>query len=764
MRLGIALTVLAAMLQVSCTSGAEKAQRHIQEAKALLKAGQADEAAKRFQAAIAADARAGDAYYGLAAIQWNRPWTDSLEKNLARAVELQPNNKDAHEKLSELYLQYFQGETKGLRRRDRLRLFTEQMAVAARSLLKIDPQSVQGHKVLGIAEDANRNYDAAIHHLRIAFQGQPDSDAIAASLFKALVAAKRGDEADDLAMSFTSRVRNPDALWLAAVRHYKSTGGHAKTQKATQNVLQLNPDHIWANLEFVWLYHSTGRPQEAEKLAQTLVNSPERFPEGLTLVTEFYIETGQYEKAATTLKYAEARFPTRVTELRLRRARLLRESERPREARLIVDELLKERSDLADAKVLHYALLADARTAYDTGAAIRELQALREQQPTSVNVVRELGRAQFAAGLLTDAADTLQEGLRLEPRSVPVRTALVDVYVEDGYPLLALSTALQGLSEQPENSALLFARAKALAALQRYEEAKSVLQTLTGRRQASLDTEVLMAEIEIAQGQLESASGRLSRVGSASTARVAEVRARLHGARGEHEAARQVLAEAIGRGFNDRPMVMKYAAAASAAGKHDEALRAAQQIAAKLKNATTSILLADVLQAKGDVRSALNHARQALKASPRDENIRLRIAELMQLNGEDAKQAYEAALAGRPDDPKVAIRVAELSLGSDPGVTTSLLQRAVRKGNNDPDVLRRAARVYTKLGNPIEAQTLYRLLTATQGASTSDRVEYATSLLATGDRLAARREIDLALQRDPGARDSSSIRKLMASF
>ena len=63
-----------------------------------------DEATQIYQRAMELDPRNGEAYYRLALMEWELGRGKSLESNLVRAVDLQPSNMDALEKLSELYL------------------------------------------------------------------------------------------------------------------------------------------------------------------------------------------------------------------------------------------------------------------------------------------------------------------------------------------------------------------------------------------------------------------------------------------------------------------------------------------------------------------------------------------------------------------------------------------------------------------------------------------------------------------------------------
>ena len=89
---------------VGCTRSDVQSARAVENANRLVKDGKYDEATQMYQRAVQLNPRNGEAYYRLALMEWDLGRGKSLESNLVRAVDLQPSNMEALEKLSELYL------------------------------------------------------------------------------------------------------------------------------------------------------------------------------------------------------------------------------------------------------------------------------------------------------------------------------------------------------------------------------------------------------------------------------------------------------------------------------------------------------------------------------------------------------------------------------------------------------------------------------------------------------------------------------------
>src|SRR5579863_3843238 len=128
----------------SCTRDPKvRAQRYVEEGNKFFSKGQYKYASIMYRNAYKQDPRFGEAYYRLALTDLKLYAYGDAFRALLRAVELQPNNSDAKTKLGDLYLVSAMQDPK------RAGQAIDSSADLAGKLLKQDPKSFDGHRLMG---------------------------------------------------------------------------------------------------------------------------------------------------------------------------------------------------------------------------------------------------------------------------------------------------------------------------------------------------------------------------------------------------------------------------------------------------------------------------------------------------------------------------------------------------------------------------------------------------------------------------------------
>lgn len=141
----------------------------------------------------------------------------------------------------------------------------------------------------------------------------------------------------------------------------------------------------------------------------------------------------------------------------------------------------------------------------------------------------------------------------------------------------------------------------------------------------------------------------------------------------------------------------------------------------------------DALRAAGDRGSAIGWYRDAISADPSDALSYERLGRVYLERGafDDARAAFEAGVARRPDHAALWLGLAEVleAMGA-PDDAARAMRELTRRAPEDPDAWRARAALAMRRGAWSEALAVYRRIALLPGASEELREEAARSLVA----------------------------------
>jgi len=176
--------------------------------------------------------------------------------------------------------------------------------------------------------------------------------------------------------------------------------------------------------------------------------------------------------------------------------------------------------------------------------------------------------------------------------------------------------------------------------------------------------------------------------------------------------------------------------------------------------------LGETQRRKGDVNTAIETFRRAAEASPTDTRPLLELALLLDGTGrrDQAKPIYEQILKIQPDHPvalnNLAFIKAEEGVDLDSAIT--MAQRALQKAPLSTNIKDTLGWIYIKKNLSNDAVQVFKDLVAAEPKNPAFHYHYGMALLQKGDRPAAVRELQLAIDDKPSKDDADKIRELLA--
>jgi Flp pilus assembly protein TadD len=207
-------------------------------------------------------------------------------------------------------------------------------------------------------------------------------------------------------------------------------------------------------------------------------------------------------------------------------------------------------------------------------------------------------------------------------------------------------------------------------------------------------------------------------------------------------------------------------ATAEADGKNDEALSELRKMVAQQpKSPDVQIRIATLQQKNGNLSEALQAFERARQLSPNRKGIDAMIGDLEDRMGKrtEAIANYEKALAKAPDDPTILNNLAFLlaDSGGDTKQALEMVTTALRKAPDLPQLRDTLAWVQIKRHNTAEALPILQSLTKNYPDDNTYRYHYAVALIESGNRAAARQQVETALANKPPTELASELQSLL---
>jgi tetratricopeptide (TPR) repeat protein len=746
-----AVCVLAAFLTGCSRDPNVRKQKYLESGQRYFDKGQYREAAIQFENAIQVDSRFADAHYKLALAAMKLEQWPTAYQELARTVELQPDQYAAHLDMANLLIlgrQFNDAKT-------HIDLLAQKQ-----------PNNPDVYLVRANYFAAMNNITAALADMQKALQLDPSrSD----SYLNLAMLEMRGQQWDVAEANFKKAAElNPKSTnaLVSLGNFYQMRGRFPEAEQWFRRAIETAADDPSPRLSLAALYMAENKFGQTEDFLRQAKNDFPNNSVGYRMLGDFYFANNQIDKA--TGEYA-ALYRDHPKDMVVKKnyIQLLVLENRLDEARKLNDDVVKARPNDPDAQVYKGEIEIRSGKASD---AVNTLQAVLRNDPDNGVAHYQLGLALDQQGNMDRADAEWREAVRLRPDIVEARRALAGVAIHRNDPADLALQADQIIALQPNAPDGYLLRAAAAIARKEYASADDYIHRSLKKEPNNPAAYVQLGNLHMAQDQF-----------------------------GEAQKAYQ---QALDQDPNSADALGGVLNTSLAQKQPDKAIAAAKtQLSKQPNNAVFHVMLGQLLmQQKKDLAGAEAEFKQASVLDKKNSEAMVRLGEAQSARGamdealqtylegskinpkeiafylhagsiyenkqdwERAKQQYQKALEIQPDNPLASNNLAYVMLeqGGNVDVAFAMAQTARRllpDNPNSADTLGWAfyhKHVYTSAINMFKE--------AVKGDPNNALFNYHLGLAyaKNGQAALAKQQLDRVLKLNPNFPDADQLRKAVA--
>ena len=725
--------------------------------------GKYDDATINYRNAIKKDPKSGEAYYRLALALTRQGKGGEAYQALLHAVELSPENTAAKVQLANLSLVAYAQDPK------HPAAFYERATKITDQVLKGNPNSPEGLRLKGSIALIDNHPGEAVSLLRQALQSSPKNPDIRTELVGALLRDNQPEEAEREARAVITEHPDYGPGYDLLLNEYVVAKRWDDAEALLKLRISNQPKDPAPIVRLAAFYVSRQRRDQADHMIDTLVSKQDVFPQADLLAGDFHAMIRASEKALEDYRRGLQRDKTREKIYQLRSAGMLAVLNRRDEALKTIDEFLAANPKDVTAESMKVSILLEKGGAENIKTAAALANDLATSGASNPRIQMLTAQAALSNGELDHAATRLQQAAKLEPRSTGPHLALarVDQLRKNYTAMLEEANAALAINNRDENAHLY--RVIALTGTGSYVLAKSEAEQLakdsSRARQADMQLGIIaLREKKYAQAQeyfqkiYHEGDQDISPLAGLVTSLIAQ---------NNGDRALALLAAQERRTPDSMQIQSLTAATAQAVGKDDLARSELQKVADESPNsAPVQLRIGDLERRRRNWKAAMEAFQKARELDPKMKGIDALIGVVQDESGDKAAAvaSYRKALAESPDNPLIMNNIAYLlaETGGDLAEANRLATQGLSKAPQNPSMKDTLGWVELQQGNVSAALPMFASLTRTNPDNVTFRYHYAAALLKSGDRAAAKQQLEAALSKQPGQPMEKDIRALLA--
>ena len=737
-------------------------KNYVEKGNKFFENGKYKEALIMYRKALQRDLKYGEAYYrsGLTEIALKDP--NGAVRDLSRAVELLPDNLDAHDKLAAIYLMAAASDTahrKG---------YLDELRGIADKETKQFPNSYEEARLRGYIAVFDNNGKAALQFFEKANRLKPNQPDVASVYMQTLASQGQIEEAEKLGTETLNK--NPTALGIYDVLYilYAKQNKPEEAEKVRRMAVEKNPKEIRPRLDLALHYFAVKNRDQMLNTLATIENDPATFPKGLLDVGDFLNRLGDFELAAQKYRLGSEKYPKEKARYNKRLIEVLIRQNKKDEATQLVTNILKDDPKDAEGLALRASLTLMGANKEQLQSAINDLQSAVTQMPQNEVVRYNLGRALFANQNIDAARVQFEEAIKLQPRYELPRLALTQMMIQRGDFGKAAQMAQEIQQLNPRNIPAQLLRSRALIGLGNMKQAREEL-TRTKERYPNLpDARLQLAALDLQDKSYKSAEDSFRQLyGESKDPRAFMGLVDTYVAQGQMATALKMLQDELAKDPNRMEYHVAVAHIAAATKDYPTAISELKTVLGKApQNAQLWIELSEVYRRAGDFNSAVDASKKAQQVAPNNAGATLQMAMLYETSGQrtESKPYYEQVLKLQPDNPVALNNLAFIlaEAGTDLDQALTMAQRAKQQRPQDDDVADTLGWIYIKKNIPDSAVPIFRDLVSKNPNRSTYRYHLAMAYFQKGDKINAKKECEAALKTSNDQSESSRIKELMS--
>lgn len=706
----LALCLIAGLLSSCSLNPNVRKQKDFQRGQRYFEKGQYNEAAIEFTNAIKIDPNYADAHYQLGESFLRLQMSQRAYQELARAVELRP--EDTHARIEMTNLLILGRNWQDAKQQTDL-------------LLKKQPNDPAIHALAASLLAAQSNLPGAIAEMQKAIA--LDSGRWELYLDIALL-QQRNNQPAAAEASFKKVIElNPKAMQARLVlgAFYQSQNRPAEAEQQFRDAIPMDPNMIAPREALARLYLAEGKKDGAEEVLKQAKSDLPHNPDSFLALSDFYYTTGDLDKSVAEF---HALYQERPKDLSVKKKyiQLLIQTKHYDEARSLDDEILKANPKDDDALVYRSQMQISSG---DASGAVQSLQSVIKDAPNNIQAHYALGVAYDKQDNLDQAESEWREALRLDPNLLEAQRAIADAAVRLGDMNSLVDTADKMIKLQPGSPDGYALRALTNINRQHYADAEEDIHKAIDVSPQSAPGYVQMGNLRLVQKQYGEAITAYLQALDRNAGSTDALRGLMSAyfAQKQIDKAIDAAQVQIGKSPNNSKF---YGLLADALirGKGDlSGAEAAldKAVALDKTNSDAMVQLCQVRAARGETDQAIATGEQSLKDNPRQPNLDVLMGNLYQSKSDwkSAEDAYQKALAINSQNPEAANGLARvmLSRGENLDIALGLAQTAVKGLPNSSDAADTLGWLYyRKTLYPLAISYLQQALKLQEKNKTSD--------------------------------------------
>jgi tetratricopeptide (TPR) repeat protein len=782
MKSRFAALILALAALISCNRDPNVAKRHYMEmGDRYFQRQQYKQAALLYKNALRRDARFGIAYYKLALTDLKLGQPLPAIGELRRAIELLPANSaertDANIKLADIYVAL---------NATREKQYADEVDAVANGLLKKDPNSFDGHRLLAArafaearqayttnqGELGRTHLQKAIEEFRKADAAKPGQTNIRLALAASLIFNREVPEAEKIYLELIAKDKTLGQGYVDLYRLYVSQNRLSDAENILKQAAANNPKEFGYLTALAEFYYRTKRHDDMVKVLEQIKSHAKEYPNAYLLVGDFYFRLGDGDEAVRQYKEGMQADAKQKSVYQKHEIEVLMHQGKRGLAAEVNQEILKDNPKDADARGLQGTLLLDKG---EIQKAVSELQSVITGAPDNFVAHYNLGRAHAQRREWEQARQQFAEVIRLRPDYVPARVELAKLQTARGDYEAALKSSNEILQWDRNNLAARLIQSASLMGLKKYNESRDLLQAMLKADPSSTDTLFQLGVVNLADGKYKDAEDafRKDYALEPANSRGLMGTVEVYMAQNKEDQGIQLLEQEMQKYPTRTDYHLALGNTAVRAGKYDLAIAEFQKVLNATDRSSKAsgdlyLRLGETYRRKGDLNNSIAALQNARTSMPDSTVVISTLALALDSAGrkQEAKAAYEQCLKIEPRNG-VALNNLAFLLAENNGDLDQALTYAQRAKQLLPqlfEVSDTLGWIYLKKQLTDQAIDQFRDIVAKQPQHSTYRYHLGMAYAQKGDRMKAVQELNVALKSNPAREEGEKIRVLLGKL
>jgi tetratricopeptide (TPR) repeat protein len=755
-------------------------QKYLQSGIKYFDGGRYKEASIMFRKSIGVDRKFGQPYYRLALTDLKQGSVPNAVPMLRRAHELlKPGTEDANDtdlKLSEILVIAAQAQQNN----DAL---LKEVRDTVDGLLKRDPRGWQGHKLNGDlamletarlyraakVEDAKKEVGVAIAEYRQALTVRPGDSIITLALARTLVVDGEAGEAETLFKGMIAKDKKDLNGYYELYRLYLGLQKAPEAEAVLKSAMVTNPKDTQLRLTLAQFYFGTNKRPELIALLDQMKNDLKEYPDAYLQAGDFFLRVNSVDEAIKQYEDGIKKDPSRKNTYLKHEIEAYVRAGKTNLAFEKNEMILKSDPKDPEARGLRATFKLDQG---DVNAAVGELQSVVTAKPNNFVARFNLGRAHFARAEYEQARQEFDAAIQLRPDYLPARLAQIQVALLKGDSDAALRGADDTIRVAPNSIQAKVMKAAALQRLQRYDEARALLNAILAKQPKQVETLLEMGVIDLSEKKNKEAAEMFQRAWEAAPNNIRGLlgESRAYLLDNQPDKSVQLVETEAKKKPENLDLQRELGNSEMSASQYDKAIGTYQELLAKVSDhrmqADLWTRIGESYLRKGDIQQSINSLEKSHQDQPSNPSITTNLGMLYELQNKSdvARKYYEMSIKTDPNNPLALNNLAYLITQTNGDLDTALTYatRAKQRLPEHTEVNDTLGWIYLKKNLTDNAIDTFRSLVVKAPQNPTYHYHYAMALLQKGDRESAKKECQSALADKPNKQQETEIRQLMA--